>query len=236
MNEAAPSRLILVRHGETTGESSIRLNGRTDVPLSELGRRQGTRVGEVLAGTEVDRLVVSPLVRSREMASLAWPSPHPPQEVVAGFLEIDFGDWETLTVGEVEARDPQGFHLWENSRDDFTYPGGESVPGFRQRISQAARETFRGSPGTTLAVLHKGVIKGILAALLERSPETLREYSVELGSIHRLEYGPQGWSLTSPGEVGHLGDDRSPEASLPGSVSRSEEPPEEPPGGEFSCR
>jgi broad specificity phosphatase PhoE len=150
------------------------------------------------------------------MARHVWPRVKPRQEIFPGFLEIDFGDWETLTVGEVEERFPEAYARWKSTRDRFRYPGGESVPEFRERIARTARELFAvPGKGVTLAVLHKGVIKGVLAALLDQSFDSLRDYSVELGSIHRLSARKGSWLLESPGEVDHLGDDRSPEAILP---------------------
>ncbi len=64
------SELILVRHGETVGDSALRLYGSTDVELSDLGRSQMRRVKAVLAGLVVDRMWVSPLSRSAESGEI----------------------------------------------------------------------------------------------------------------------------------------------------------------------
>ena len=55
--------LILVRHGETTGNSAVRLYGRTDIALSDLGRRQMSRVREALDSEAFDTVITSPLRR-----------------------------------------------------------------------------------------------------------------------------------------------------------------------------
>jgi alpha-ribazole phosphatase/probable phosphoglycerate mutase len=149
------------------------------------------------------------------MASIIWPHPSPPQEVIPDLVEIDFGDWETLTVEEVEARFPEAYSTWTLSRKSFLYPGGESVPDFCSRVDAAAREQFTESSGITLAVLHKGVIKEILASLLGCSSESLRDQSVELGSLFRLQQTEKRWQLISGNEIEHLQSDRSPEAILP---------------------
>ena len=57
-------RLVLVRHGETAGQSSIRYYGATDLALSESGCRQMERVRAALAGEEFDAVYTSELQRT----------------------------------------------------------------------------------------------------------------------------------------------------------------------------
>lgn len=201
-----PSRLVLVRHGETTGQSSVRLFGATDIPLSELGRRQALRVRAALAGVVPARLVVTPLARAREFAALAFPGCEP--RVVEGLREVDFGRWEGLTWEEAEARDPELVARARLGEPDFTYPGGDQRAAFRARIAATAREVFApAGPGPVAAVLHKGVIKAVLAALVGACPEGYRHHPVHLGSIHRLVHDGTAWTLASANETGHLGED-----------------------------
>ncbi len=215
---AAGAELVLVRHGETTGESRVRLNGRTDVPLSEVGRAQMRRVAAALAGESFDRVLTTPLLRARESAAIAWPTG--PAVGVPAFIEVDFGNWETLTYGEAQARDP---HLFEPDpeaaasvlrpvRDAaFRYPGGESREGFRARIAGAvqtwlAMGRFRSadSPGgRCLAVLHKGSIRAALGALLGPNGFAVE---CDLASIHRLVLDPVSgaWTPVALNDVAHL--------------------------------
>jgi broad specificity phosphatase PhoE len=200
--------IVLVRHGETTGNSAMRLNGATDVPLSDLGKRQGRRAGEALAGEHFDQLVVSPMTRARQTGALVAPSLAPSAMVIADFREVDFGRWETWTWEEVAARDPEGLAQYR-AHPERGYPGGDTLEGFRARVGQAAREELAQLPGRTVATLHKGVIRGILAALLDRPREEFATYPVELGCIHRLRETPGGWEVEGP-LVDHLGPDRVP--------------------------
>jgi broad specificity phosphatase PhoE len=88
------ARLILVRHGETEGESSIRYHGRTDVPLSELGRAQMRLAGRALetryGGVSFAGVFSSPLVRASEGARIVagdWA----PLVTIDEFAEVHFG-------------------------------------------------------------------------------------------------------------------------------------------------
>ena len=201
--------IVLVRHGETTGNSSIRLNGSTDVPLSELGLRQARRAAAALAGESFERLVVSPLTRARQTGEVVAPALVPEALVIQGFREVDFGTWETWTWDEVAERDPEGLALYRAGGPDRGFPGGDTLEGFRRRVAAAAVAELAPLPGRTLGTLHKGVIKGILGALLGWERETIDAYTAELGSIHRLRENGDGWELEGP-LVEHLGEDRVP--------------------------
>lgn len=205
--------LILVRHGETVGESSIRLYGRTDIELSDLGRDQMRRAGDALAHIDFRSVFVSPLARSAESARIILAGRGPAPVVVPEFAEIDFGDWEGWSLAEAEARDPEAFKARRVEGANFRFPGGESKLEFFSRCSDAANRLFSAAPAPALAVIHKGVIKGALAGLLDVTVHDMNDHPIELGSFHRLEKSGHSWRLLSTNETAHLGDLR-----LPGSV------------------
>lgn len=204
------TRLILVRHGETVGNSVLRLYGRTDVELSEVGRRQMRRVGEALREETFDAVVVSPLRRSQEAASIVA-GDRPTPIVVHAFSEIDFGRWEGLTADEVARCDPGGHAAWRGGDASFRFPEGESRSEFHERVAAAVPEVFGSASGDVLAVLHKGVIKVVMAALLEMPLTDALRMPVHLGSIHRLRRAGDRWTVESRNEVLHLGPDWIPD-------------------------
>ena len=204
------AEIILVRHGETTGQSSIRLYGATDIPLSAEGEAQVTAAGQALAGTDVHHFVTSPLVRARRSAELvatAMGCALPPQPVEA-FREINFGRWEGWTWDEVKERDPEGHHDWSRQGSAFVFPGGEGRAAFEKRVMSAVRPTFEtavlGGSERVLGVLHKGVIKMIVAELCGLPLEEAKQYPVNLGAVYRLAGEPGAWRLVARNEVAHL--------------------------------
>ena len=128
--------------------------------------------------------------------------------VVDDFREIDFGDWEGLTREEIAARDPGLYHTWQERGSLDRFPGGDVRAEFFDRVRRAALEVFDGIGTPSLAVLHKGVIKGVLSALLGTTIDELTSHTIELGSIQRLERIPDGWKLLGINETGHLGEYR----------------------------
>lgn len=201
--------LYIVRHGETEGESSVRLYGRTDVGLSEAGREQMRRTGAALAHVTFDTVIVSPLRRSRDSAAIILGGRGPEPRIEPEFTEIDFGTWEGWTLAEAEARDPENFAARIADGADFAFPGGDSKREFFTRTARAAARIFNPLPGRTLAVLHKGVIKGALAGLLGRPVETFDAHRIELGGIHILR-GDGAWQLDAANDTAHLGGARMP--------------------------
>jgi broad specificity phosphatase PhoE len=193
---AEPLRLVLVRHGETVGHSSIRYYGRTDVALSDLGRRQMRAARDWLSERDGARgfapVFTSPLVRAMEGA-----------RIIAGrgasataleeFVEVDFGLFEGLTAEEIAESYPEEFRLWDANRlaADFAYPEGESRASFVARVARGVTRMLalwedtrtRGGDGlNALLVAHRGVIRAVVRELTG-----VLEPQLELGSIHILE-------------------------------------------------
>ena len=201
-------KLTLVRHGETEGQSSVRYHGRNDVPLSALGRAQMARARAALAHERFDAVYASTLSRSVEAAAIIAG-----EQVrvtrVAGFDEIDFGEWEGLTAEEIQTRDPQRYAAWMGTRTDFRYPGGESVTSFRARVVRALHQVLAQAPaqassGHLLFAVHKGIIYSVLIDLLRLDEPQRRALSVPLASIHVVALVNGGWEAVVLDRTDHL--------------------------------
>ena len=197
-------RITLVRHGETTGESSIRYYGATDVPLSALGEEQMRRAGAALAGERFDAVVSSRLQRARRGAVLV--SRREPTQIAA-FDEVNFGRWEGWTREEIETRDADHYRIWQRDLDSFVYPEGECRQAFRRRVSAGFAQLLAEPPGENLLlVVHRGVIAVILSDVLELTPADRRTLEIDLGSIHVVERGAAGWRSDVLNRIDHLND------------------------------
>jgi broad specificity phosphatase PhoE len=197
------TRLTLVRHGETEGQSSVRYHGRNDVPLNAHGRAQMAAARDALGREAFAAVYASTLSRSVESAAIVGRTTDVIR--VAGFDEIHFGEWEGLTVEEIRARDPQRYAQWAASRGDFHYPGGESTSGFRRRVTGALHDLLAGAPpGHLLLVVHKGIIRSTLAELLRLEEHQRRELVVDLASIHVISRANGVWQPEVLDRTDHL--------------------------------
>ena len=173
-------RLILVRHGETEGQSSIRYFGATDVPLSDLGREQVRRARERIAGEAFEVVFASSLSRASESARIL--APDHLIRLEADFREVDFGRWEGLTREEIAACDPELFEVWQRNLAHFDYPEGERRADFRARIARGLDRLLASGASSALVVAHKGVVRTLLELV---NGETLESAAPELaGVIH----------------------------------------------------
>jgi broad specificity phosphatase PhoE len=180
-------RVVLVRHGETEGNSSTRFHGANDVALSESGRAQMGRVRFALRREAFDQVFASPLQRSWEAAQIV--SGGVAVQLVADLREVDFGRWEGLTQQEIEASDPVLYRDWQNDLAIFDFPGGEVRAEFRARVERAFDGIATSGVASVLIVVHKGTIRTIAQKLLG---EALPDGEPGLGEVVMVSRGSDG--------------------------------------------
>jgi broad specificity phosphatase PhoE len=152
--------LYLIRHGETEWNEAGLLQGQTDVPLTEVGRRQALCLAARLKDFSVTSVYASPLARAFESATLIFPG----RTIVPlpGLMERHLGELQGLTREEAAKRFPPyasaGTSLLEEAP-----PGGESMAEFSARVL-AAYQAMRGDDVAVVA--HGGSISVLLAHLL----------------------------------------------------------------------
>ena len=180
-------RLVLVRHGETVGASSVRFHGSTDVELSDEGRAQAAAVASALRYEPVGLVLASPLRRSWEAAWIVGGGR--PVRIEPGFKEVHFGRWEGLTRQEIEQQDPTSYADWQSGAEGFEYPHGESRAAFVARVKDALEQLLAAPVYSALVVVHKGVIRAIADQL---TGEALDRDTPPLGGCVVLTRLPDG--------------------------------------------
>ena len=195
----ALKRVILVRHGETAGQSSIRYYGATDVPLSDEGRAQVRAARDRIRGETFDAVWASTLCRSWESARIVAPG-HPVQ-LESNFREIDFGDWEGLTAEEIAEVDPAGYARWQAEGLEYTFPGGEPREALRARVGRGLERIHASGVESVLVAVHKGVVRALLELI---TGHTLPPGEPELGGVVHASRRPDGSWYT-----GRVGSDAS---------------------------
>ncbi|WP_307851677.1 bifunctional RNase H/acid phosphatase [Williamsia sp. CHRR-6] len=189
----APTRLLLLRHGQTALSVQRRYSGRGNPELTQVGHGQAQRAAQRLGERDdIVAVVSSPLSRARVTAGAVADRLGLPVTVVDGFIETDFGTWEGLTFAEAVAQDPQLHRRWLS---DITVapPGGESFAEVTARVNAATDEVVRTyGPGTVLVVSHVTPIKTVLRTALAAGPSLLYRLHLDLASLSVAEFYPDG--------------------------------------------
>jgi probable phosphoglycerate mutase len=175
----APTQLVtLVRHGATEWSEAGRHTGRTDVPLTEDGRRQAAALARCLAGEDFAEVLTSPLARARETARLAG---LPNATVVEDLREWDYGDVEGRTTPEIRRERP-GWLLWRDG-----VPNGETVDEVGARADAVLR-TIGAIQGDVCVVAHGHVLRILTARWVGLDPAWGRAFALGTGSHSTLGY------------------------------------------------
>ncbi len=191
-----PTRLLLLRHGQTEMSAQRHYSGRADPELTDLGREQATAVAAgiktVEEAAEVTAAFSSPLRRARETAEPVARVLNVPVEPHDGLLETDFGDWDGLTFAEARDRDPELHGRWLGD-DTIPAPGGESFADVGERVAALRDELLAVYAGQTiLLVSHVTPIKMLLRQALDAGPSTLFRLHLDLASLSIADFYPDG--------------------------------------------
>jgi broad specificity phosphatase PhoE len=194
--EPPARRLYFVRHGETDWNAARRLQGRNDVPLNALGRRQAAQCGELLgklfvasgASPQQFAFTSSPLSRARETMDILRVGLGLPQKGYATdprLAELSFGSWEGLTYKEVRERDRSVLAKRDRDKWNFQPPGGESYSQLLVRV----REWHDGLSGDAVVTAHGGVARAFLVLYGVKSPAEAPLGDIAQGVIYEFMPG-----------------------------------------------
>lgn len=177
----------LLRHGEPVG--GHRYRGQTDDPLSERGWAQ--MWAAIPEETPWRRIVTSPLARCREFALALGQRRGLPVKEDARFMEVRFGVWEGHTAAELEAEDPGVLTRFYQDPVRNRPAGAEPLEAFAARVAEAWRAwTIPEHRQHTLVVAHAGVIRAVIADVLEVPLPRLYRIQVANAGLTRIVIKP----------------------------------------------
>ena len=187
--------LALVRHGLTSWNENKLVQGRSDIPLSEKGRKQ-VRNWHVPVKLKDFLIVSSPLIRAKETAKILFGESITTDDRL---VEMDWSKWEGKSLKDLRAELGNLMEAWEAEGLDFRAPGGESPREVQKRLKPFMHERAK-KKKNTLAVCHKGVIRAVYALSIDwdmtnKPPQKLKDDCVHLfelakdgtPSVHQLD-------------------------------------------------
>lgn len=172
--------LILLRHGETYHNLQRKYSS-DDCPLSEEGRIQMEKAADKIHNLIIDKVMVSPLKRTRESFEIISKYHDFPYEIINDIQEIDAGKFKGKTFDE-------GLHLYPEEVEDYLFdyidtplPGGETVRDAYERVGKVV-DRLKKQSGNVLMVTHGGVISLIISYILG-DIKNYHRFSVDNGSF-----------------------------------------------------
>jgi broad specificity phosphatase PhoE len=158
-----PTRIVLVRHGQTAWNKDVRFRGRADVLLDEFGLRQAEATGRTVAARwPVVAVYASPMRRAMQTAEAVARAHGLVAHPLEGLLDVDFGQWQGLSPEEVSQRYPDLYRAWAEAPHTVHFPGGESLDDVRTRIMAGLGEAVARHPGQAVALVSHTVANRVL--------------------------------------------------------------------------
>lgn len=177
------TRLDLLRHGEPVGGSRYR--GQVDDPLSERGWQQMRAAVE--GRGDWQQVITSPLSRCSDFAHELAGQRAVPVSVEPRFAEVGFGNWEGFSRAELEAQDADQLRLFYEDPVRHRPDGAEPLDAFIGRVAAGLEHVLEQHAGqAVLVVAHAGVIRAIMATVLDMSPVAMYRIHVANAGITRL--------------------------------------------------
>lgn len=179
--------VFVIRHGQTAWSAVGRHTGRTDLPLTSIGRRQGEALAKMVADRRFELVLTSPLLRARVTCELAGLGEL--AQVETDLAEWDYGEFEGLTTNEIRERIP----LWSI----WTHPPekGEGLDDLAVRIDRVIGRA-RGVDGDVALFGHGHALRVLTARWLGLPPIVGSGFILETAAI-----GVLGWDRESPAVV-----------------------------------
>ncbi len=167
-------KLILARHGQTEWNTLFRVQGRTDIPLNDVGRAQAQALAERLDCMKIEAVYASPLGRAQESARFITERQTCPLIVDERLIERDFGAWEGAIMPELSKTQPALWDVWVKAPSLCEIPGAETVQAVYTRSMDFAKEILaRHKDGNIVMISHANPVKLILCHYLQTLPDCM---------------------------------------------------------------
>jgi probable phosphoglycerate mutase len=202
------TRIIAIRHGETSWNVDARIQGQLDIGLNDTGQWQARRVGEALASEPITAVYSSDLSRAHATAQQIAEKAGVPVIPHTGLRERSFGMFEGKTFDEIRTNWPDQANNWRQRIPEWQPPeGGESLLALRERVTRTLQELAARHPGEQIVVVaHGGVLDALYRVATGQEVNAPRTWELPNGAINRLLWTAQGFTLVGWSDTSHLDD------------------------------
>lgn len=181
-------KIVLVRHGETEGNSKGLYEGKKEVSINDNGRNQSKKLGNLLKDYKFSKVYCSPQKRCTETLDIIIETLYYKPESIEykeELKEIDFGLWEGLSYKEIEKVFPRQWEEFIKDYKEFSFPEGESFIDFYERTTKILDFL---DDGSYLILTHGGVIRAVLSKLLGFGIDGFYSIKPKQGAYSEINY------------------------------------------------
>ena len=199
-------RLLLARHGETTGNAEGRCQGQDDVPMTPRGHEQAARLAARLASESFTAIYASDLSRAWDTArAIAAHHPAVPLHAEPRLREQSKGIWDGMLWEDIYRDYAAAWAAYQADRDHVP-PGGERLSDVVARLATLARDIAQAHPdGQVLLVAHGAVLRTLICLQLGIDPALTWNFHLDNTGLAELRAYPDGWVLHRLNDTCHLG-------------------------------
>ena len=176
-------KIYFTRHGQTVWNVENKICGATDIGLTELGRQQADRLGEIIRDGDyhIDEILCSPLIRARETAERIAAKTGLPCRVEPRLIEQNFGKYEGT---------PRNGEEFLKAKTHFidSYGGsGETMLHLAARI-YALLDELKQDDKIYLLAAHNGISRVIRSYFQDLTNEEYVAYGIGNCDVLEFEY------------------------------------------------
>ena len=178
------TKLYLVRHGETEWNKVSKIQGKTDIELSDEGIKQAQLLAKRLACEDINFVYSSSLKRALKTAEIAAGC----RECVIAksdkYHEICLGPWEGMTINEIKEKYSEHFRTYKEDPANFKLPGAETFLDLTERTYNSIMEIVSCHKGSNiLLVSHGTAIKAAIIRILGIDIINYTKFRIDNASI-----------------------------------------------------
>jgi probable phosphomutase (TIGR03848 family) len=179
--------IVLLRHA-VTAATGARLGGRTDAPLSEVGRGQAEALRDHLRDLPLKAVYASPLPRTTQTAEVVAEPHRLPVQPAEGLLEVEYGRWTDRALRPLHRT-----KLWpviQQTPSLVTFPEGESIRAAQIRAVDCVEDVAARHDGKVVALAsHADIIKAVVAFYVGMPLDAFQRLVVEPASATTIVTG-----------------------------------------------
>lgn len=199
------TRICFIRHGETSWNEVKRIQGQTDIALSETGHAQALVMAFNAAHYDFSTVYSSDLIRSSATAQMLATRRGLDVKLMPQLRERHYGIFQGCTAAEAVLKYPAAYAHYMARDLYYDFEVGESLLHFAARVAEAIDFMVRHHSGETLAVItHAGVLDIIYRKATGRPLHTPRDFVIPNCALNWFHFNGQGWHLEAWDDHRHL--------------------------------